>query len=114
MRNVFCLVRRLGFAGFVVVLAATACGSSSTHLSGTPPPSAPGAAVWNIVALGDSDTTGSGDPTGIGWVGRYSRLLQQKLGLNVDVINLAVDGTTSDQLLSEMRSDLTMRQEVAH
>lgn len=77
-------------------------------------PSAPGSAVWNIVALGDSDTTGSGDPTGIGWVGRYSRLLQQKLGLKVNVTNIAVDGKTSDQLLSELRSDPTTRQDVAH
>jgi lysophospholipase L1-like esterase len=114
MRNFFCHMRRLGLADFVVVLAATACGSSSSHLPGPPTPSAPGSAVWNIVALGDPDTTGSGDPTGIGWVGRYSRLLQQKLELKVNVTNIAVDGKTSGQLLSELRSDPTTRQDVAH
>jgi lysophospholipase L1-like esterase len=63
------------------------------------------ATVWNIVALGDSDTTGEGDPTGLGWVGRYARLLRQKLGLKVVVTNLAQNGKTSGVLISEMRSD---------
>jgi lysophospholipase L1-like esterase len=61
--------------------------------------------VWNIVALGDSDTTGEGDRTGLGWVGRYARLLRQKLGLKVVVSNLAQNGKTSRVLLSEMRAD---------
>jgi lysophospholipase L1-like esterase len=65
--------------------------------------------VWNIVALGDSDTTGEGDPTRLGWVGRYARLLRQKLGLKVVVTNLAANGKTSRGLLSEMRSDPTTR-----
>jgi lysophospholipase L1-like esterase len=65
--------------------------------------------VWNIVALGDSDTTGEGDPTRLGWVGRYARLLRQKLGLKVVVTNLAEGGKTSSVLLSEMRSDPTTR-----
>ncbi len=65
--------------------------------------------VWNIVALGDSDTTGEGDSTRLGWVGRYARLLRQKLGLKVIVTNLAQNGKTSAELLSEMRSDPTTR-----
>jgi lysophospholipase L1-like esterase len=65
--------------------------------------------VWKIVALGDSDTTGEGDPTRLGWVGRYARLLRQKLGLKVLVTNLAENGKTSRVLLSEMRSDPTTR-----
>jgi len=67
----------------------------------------------NIVALGDSDATGSGDPTGVGWVGYYSRSLQQKLNEQTGVTNLAVDGKTSDELLSELRSDPTTQQDVA-
>jgi lysophospholipase L1-like esterase len=65
--------------------------------------------VWNIVALGDSDTTGEGDSTRLGWVGRYARLLRQELGLKVVVTNLALEGKTSSELLSEMRSDATTR-----
>ena len=73
---------------------------------------ATGAAVWNVVALGDSDTTGEGDATGLGWVRRYARLLRQKLALKVVVTNLAQNGKTSDVLLSEMRSDPTTRDAV--
>jgi lysophospholipase L1-like esterase len=65
--------------------------------------------VWNIVAVGDSDTTGEGDPTRLGWVGRYARLLRQRLGLKVVVRNLAQDGKSSRVLLTEMRSDPTTR-----
>jgi lysophospholipase L1-like esterase len=67
------------------------------------------ATVWNIVALGDSDTSGEGDPTGLGWVGRYARLLRQRLGFKVVVTNLAQNGKTSRVLVSEMRSDPTTR-----
>jgi lysophospholipase L1-like esterase len=65
--------------------------------------------VWNIVALGDSDATGEGDVTGLGWVGRYARLLRLKLGLKVVVTNLAANGKTSPVLISEVRSDPTTR-----
>lgn len=58
-----------------------------------------------VVALGDSDTTGSGDPTGIGWVGRYAKLLRHKLEVRISVQNLAQDGKTSRVLLAEARTD---------
>jgi lysophospholipase L1-like esterase len=61
--------------------------------------------AWKIVALGDSDATGEGDATGLGWVGRYARLLRQRLGLEVVVTNLARNGMISSELLSEVRSD---------
>lgn len=61
--------------------------------------------VWNIVALGDSATTGEGDPMGLGWVERYARLLQQRLGVKVVVTNLAQSGQTSRALASMLRSD---------
>jgi lysophospholipase L1-like esterase len=63
-----------------------------------------------VVALGDSETTGAGDPTGVGWVGRYARLLHTKVGVDVDVTNLAVDGKTSAQLLADVRGDPTTRE----
>lgn len=68
--------------------------------------------VWNVVALGDSDTTGEGDASGPGWVGRYARLLRQKLGLDVVVTNLAVGGKTSPELLAEARSDPATRRAI--
>lgn len=66
-------------------------------------------AVWDIVALGDSDATGEGDASRLGWVGRYARLLRQKLGLKVVVTNLAQNGKTSGSLLRQMRSDPATR-----
>jgi len=66
-------------------------------------------AVWNVVAIGDSDATGDGDSSGLGWVGRYARLLRQKLGLHVVVTNLAREGKTSTELLADVRSDPTTR-----
>jgi lysophospholipase L1-like esterase len=64
---------------------------------------------WKIVALGDSDATGQGDPTRVGWVGRYAARLRQKLGLTVSVENLAQEGMTSGKLLASVRSDPSTR-----
>ena len=111
-------MRRVLLALLLTALAACSSkGSTTTESSPAASPtvsSATPSESLNIVALGDSDTTGAGDPTGKGWVGRYATLLQQKLGLHVRVTNLAVDGKTSDQLLSELRSDQTTRQTVAN
>ena len=78
-------------------------------LMSAPAVSAPRPALWHVVALGDSDTTGEGDPSGLGWVGRYARLIRQKLGVKVVVTNLAQEGKSSSELLSEVRSDPTTR-----
>jgi lysophospholipase L1-like esterase len=71
-----------------------------------------GAAPLRIVALGDSDATGEGDPTRLGWVGRYARLLRARLGLRFTVTNLARNGQTSSQLVADVRSDPTTRRAV--
>jgi len=71
-----------------------------------------GAAPLRIVALGDSDATGEGDPMRLGWVGRYARLLRARLGLQVTVTNLARNGQTSSQLVADVRSDPTTRRAV--
>lgn len=86
-----------------LLTAAVIVGSGSSQAARKQP------TVWNIVAVGDSDTTGEGDSTNLGWVGRYARLLRQRLGLKVVVTNLAEGGKTSGVLLSEMRSDPTTR-----
>jgi lysophospholipase L1-like esterase len=89
-----------GFALTAVLLAVFLVPTSGLSHAATTQPTA-----WNIVALGDSDATGEGDATGLGWVGRYARLLRQKLGLKVVVTNLAQNGKTSGELLSDVRSD---------
>jgi hypothetical protein len=93
-----------GFVLTAVLLAVLSVPASSVSHAATKQPT-----VWHVVALGDSDTTGEGDPTGPGWVGRYARLLRQKLGLKVVVTNLGRNGKTIRVLLSEMRSDPTTR-----
>ena len=105
-----------------VVLSVASCGetgsgarSSATRASSsTPSDSTSQAPGISIVALGDSDTTGAGDPTGAGWVGRYAALVQEATGKNVDTTNLAVEGMTSEQLLDVVRTDETARQDIAH
>jgi hypothetical protein len=66
-------------------------------------------APLRIVVLGDSEATGHGDATGIGWTGRYARLLRARRGLRVVLTNLARDDTKSAELLAELRTDSTMR-----
>jgi lysophospholipase L1-like esterase len=94
-----------------LVAIAGACGddSSEPRAGASPTPAEDNAAGLQVVALGDSETTGAGDPSGLGWVGRYARLLRRKLDLRADVTNLAVEGKTSAQLLSEVRSDPATR-----
>jgi lysophospholipase L1-like esterase len=92
-----------------------ACGDDSDDSSGgasSTPAESSAVAGLPVVALGDSETTGAGDPTGLGWVGRYARLLRTKQGLKADVTNLAVEGMTSAQLLSEVRGDPTTRKAI--
>ncbi len=96
-------MRRFLLTGALLLVVLSVPASSVSDAATTQP------RVWNVVALGDSDTTGEGDPTGLGWVGRYARLLRQKLGLKVVVTNLARSEKPSGALLSEMRSDATTR-----
>jgi lysophospholipase L1-like esterase len=94
-----------------LVAIAGGCGDDSgeSQAGASPTPAEDSAAALPVVALGDSETTGAGDPSGLGWVGRYARLLRTKRGLRADVTNLAVEGKTSAQLLSEVRSDPATR-----
>jgi len=95
-----------------LLIALVGCGGSG-NADGHPSAAAassPSAQAVRIVALGDSDATGTGDPTGQGWVGRYAALVRKATGSPVHVTNLAVDGKTSDVLLTEIRSDPATRQ----
>jgi lysophospholipase L1-like esterase len=83
-------------------VATAACGASSGRQQAA-------GGDLRIVAIGDSETAGAGDPTGLGWVGRYARLLRTELGLRVRVTNLALSGKTSAALLAELRGDARTR-----
>jgi len=94
-----------------VALLMAGCGGSASD--GGPgaqsSPSSSRQAAVKIVALGDSDTTGIGDATGRGWVGRYGDLVKQNLNMSVTVENRAVEGETSDQLRTEVTDNDSLR-----
>lgn len=101
------------FAIAIGALGALAMGCGGDEPEGTdaaPPRAAP---AWEIVALGDSATTGEGDTTGLGWVERYARLLRQRVRAKLIVTNLAENGKSSDQLLRELQADPATRRQVA-
>lgn len=57
----------------------------------------------DIVALGDSLTTGMGDNAGLGYVGRVKEKLAEAGDMPVRLLNnLAVNGYRTDQLLSDL------------
>ena len=111
-------MRRTRQVWLVVVGLLAVCagcgGSGSTPSAGSQPSSTttPGQSV-SVVAIGDSDATGIGDPTARGWVGRYADLLQAKLGTAVQSQNLAIEGQTSDQLRKAVTNDPGLRQTLA-
>jgi lysophospholipase L1-like esterase len=109
MRSRFLALSAVVFVGCFAVFTGVARSWATTSRAWH---SNAGSTQLRIVALGDSDTAGNGDPTGIGWVGRYSKLLRQKLGVRIAVANLAQDGKTSDVLLSDLRSDGAIRRKV--
>jgi lysophospholipase L1-like esterase len=90
--------------------------ASSTVPSVAPPasgrPSAAGNAL-RLVALGDSDTTGSGAPGGKGWVDDYAELVRAGQGRDVSVMNLAQNGMSSGQLLVAVQADKSVRDAIA-
>jgi lysophospholipase L1-like esterase len=100
---------RMGLGTGLALLAAGAvaagCGGGSSSPPAQTAPKAKAPGTLRVVALGDSETTGSGDPSRRGWVERYAQLVRAKFHLRVRVSNLAVEGKTSAQLLSEVRSD---------
>jgi hypothetical protein len=104
-------LKSLALAALCLTVASCGGGGASDPPAGTSSDATSGAAAApvQIVALGDSQTTGHGDPTRVRWVGRRARLLTSKVGLQVQTSNLARDGTTSADLLSDLRSDATIR-----
>lgn len=87
-------------------------GPTAALSTSTAGPSSAGAG-WTLVALGDSETTGSGDPSGQGWVAYYADLIRAGQSREVTVTNLAANGTTSDQLLGSMQANEQVREQIA-
>jgi len=63
-----------------------------------------------ILALGDSLTRGTGDPTGKGYIGQLIDELQRKSNEKITLSNLGIKGQTSAQLLSQINEKEIQRQ----
>ena len=77
------------------------------------PRSAAASNTLELVALGDSETTGSGDPTGRGWVEYYAERIREGTGREVNVTNLARNGTRSLDLVMAVDQAADVRNAIA-
>ena len=100
-------------ASTALMMSLPACSSATGSDSATPSSSTRARAAITVLAIGDSDTTGIGDPSGRGWAGRYGDLLHRKLSAAVHVNNRAVEGQTSDELRTAVTGDEALRQALA-
>ena len=105
-------------SGLVVALLMSSCSSAASDGASTESQtravsSSEGESTTVLVALGDSDTNGHGDPSGTGWVGYYAALVHAATGRKVAVHNLAVDGLTSDDLRLQLLKDQALRAGIA-
>ena len=69
--------------------------------------------VWQHTALGDSLAAGIDDQQGGGYVPRYRNHVQQETQVTVTLVNRGVPGWTSDDLLNALRTDQSLRAQVA-
>lgn len=60
-----------------------------------------------LLGLGDSLTRGIGDSTGKGYIGRLKQIMESKNQSRLSMINLAVSGQTSPQLVKQMNDSQT-------
>jgi lysophospholipase L1-like esterase len=105
---------RTGIATAVALAVVLAgCGGSGSATASESAGTSPAGTGWTLVALGDSETTGSGDPSGQGWVAYYADLIRAGQSREVTVTNLAADGTTSGLLLGSIQSNEQVREQIA-
>jgi lysophospholipase L1-like esterase len=69
-----------------------------------------GKKTMNIVALGDSLTKGMGDDTGKGYVGDILDQIKKRTHKQVSLLNLGINGQTSDQLRIQVQQPEVLRQ----
>ncbi len=90
--------------------ASPSTASSPSAGAGASTPSGPGA--WSLVAIGDSSSTGSGDPTGLGWVGAYANAIKNGTGHDVTVTNLARNGSSSANWVAAVKNEAAVRSQL--
>lgn len=106
-----------GLSVVLLCAAAVGCSGSGTSASNEAAASSTSAtsaaAGLRLVSLGDSDATGAGDEEGAGWVQRYADLVAEETGEEVEVAARAQNGTTSSDLLTAVRGNASLRDDVA-
>jgi lysophospholipase L1-like esterase len=63
----------------------------------------PPVAEGHLLVLGDSLARGTGDATGQGYAGRTVEILAMERGEEIELINLAVEGMRSDELVDQLQ-----------
>ncbi|MCA1564614.1 MAG: DUF4214 domain-containing protein [Acidobacteria bacterium] len=76
-------------------------------------PAAAQAQTWQYTALGDSLAAGLNDSQG-GYAARYRNYVQADTGATVNLVNKGVSGLTSAGLLNALRTDDTLRAQIAN
>jgi lysophospholipase L1-like esterase len=76
-------------------------------------PVAARAQTWQYTALGDSLAAGLNDTQG-GYVARFRNYVQTDTGATVNVVNRGVSGWTSADLLNALRTDESLRAQIAN
>lgn len=97
--------RFLKYAGAGLVAGAAAIGGYYFYQSSMPGPS-----DWTYVALGDSWT---GSVCGTSYVAYYAGHIESDLGVKVRVLSKAKINLTSEELLSALRSDQYLRNDMS-
>lgn len=108
-------------AAAILLVACKQTGDAGTSPGASAAPgrsaaAAPSSAVSNaleLVALGDSETTGSGDRSGRGWVEYYAERIRAGTGREVNVTNLARNGTRSLDLVMAVQQAADVRNAIA-
>ncbi|GIQ67623.1 hypothetical protein DUZ99_11160 [Xylanibacillus composti] len=59
--------------------------------------------IWTILGLGDSLTKGTGDASSMGYAGQVRKAIDARDDREVSLINMAVNGYTTGQLLEQIR-----------
>jgi lysophospholipase L1-like esterase len=100
-------------SGSTTPAPSTASVTPAAWETAAPASASPNATVWRLVALGDSEITGHGDPAGKGWVPYYADLVAAGSGRDVNVDNRGQDGLTSSGLRAAVESNADLRDAIS-
>ncbi|MBN6188386.1 lipase [Aneurinibacillus sp. BA2021] len=106
------LLLSVGFyLGVADILSPSAAGWKTDKSAGEQP-AQPAKNAAQIVALGDSLTRGTGDATGLGYVGNLRKRWAQNTGRDVYVLNHGVNGYKTADLLRDLQQKEDIRRTI--